>query len=170
MKKRVKFALATFWRMVLTNVNWSETRAEDSGPRPNALSKETRTILDRSEKFVLYSIDPEPAEETDRRQRFHRYRIIGQTEIKDAKLKNELLAAIYEGMERAGGPFASCFNPRHGIKATEGTNSVDLVICFECDQIVDYAGTSQTWGLKSERGEKLFNRTLKNAGVPLAKK
>lgn len=90
--------------------------------------------------------------------------------IVDAKLKKKLLTVMYDRMAKAGGPFASCFNPRHGIRATQGTNSVDRLICFECDQIVEYAWTSQRLGLKSDRGNKLFNQTLIKAGVPLAKR
>ncbi len=164
-------SLTTICLAVLVNGRWPEARAQALSPQANSLSKETRAILDHNEKLILYSIDPNPVrQETDTRERFHRYAILGQTEIKDAKLKKELLSALYEGMDSGGGLFPSCFNPRHGIKAIEGTNSVDLLICFQCNQIVEYVGTSQTWWLKSERAEMLFNRTLKEGGVPLAKK
>ena len=164
-------SLTTICLAVLVNGRWPEARAQALSPQANSLSKETRAILDHNEKLILLSIDPNPVDqESDKRQRFHRYAILGQTEIKDPRLKKELLSALYQGMDSEGGLFPSCFNPRHGIKAIEGTNSVDLLICFECTQIVEYAGTDQTWWVKSERCEKLFSQTLQKAGVPLAKK
>jgi hypothetical protein len=98
---------------------------------------------------------------------------MGKAEIKDPKPKSELLKALYAGVAKyEKGDFAipECFIPRHGIKATAGTNWVELVICFECEQIVEDSNRGHAWNMVSADPRDLFNRTLQEAGVPLAKR
>jgi hypothetical protein len=149
------------------------------------LASETRAILDGSEKFVLISVDPVPlaleveassakspkdAAQRDPREYFHEHRVLGRREIKDAKRKAELLAALYSSVEKYRGDPAACFNPRHGIVATAGTNRVELLICFECSSGAEFGDSDKRWFLIGEEPQELFNRTLTEAGVPLAKK
>jgi hypothetical protein len=184
------------WLIAFAVFNRRQTPHEDSPYKHPALSKETRAILDGSEKFILLSIDPTPpalendielitnlltsekkelpaakAEpKQDTRERFHNYPILGRTEIKDPKRRNELLCALYKGVRKIRRGIPDCFEPRHGIIATRGTNQVELVICFECEQIAEYADGNHAWSLMSKEPRELFNRTLTEAGVPLAKR
>src|SRR5262249_35691856 len=104
---------------------------------------------------------------------FHNRKVLGETEIKDPKRRSELLEALYKGVEPyETGDWAlpDCFFPRHGIKATDGTNWVELVICFECKQIVEDSNKGHTSTMVTDEPRDLFNRTLQEAGVPLAKR
>jgi hypothetical protein len=156
------------------------------------LSSATRATLDSSENFVFLSVDPRPRmlepefdpasnKETERartnaaaqshpKEYFHDHRVLGRTEIKDPKRKRELLAALYSSVEKYRGSAAACFNPRHGIVATAGTNRVELLICFECASGEEYSASGEKEFLIGKEPTDLFNRTLQEAGVPLAKK
>jgi hypothetical protein len=184
------------WLIAFTVFNRRQTPSEDSPYNHPALTKETRAILDGSESFVLVSIDPTPPfpqnqidsltnlftdeksdspttntePKRDTRELFHDYPVLGRTEIKDPKRRSELLNALYRGVEKYRGAIPSCFEPRHGIIATNGTNKVELVICFECVQVAEYADGNYSWSLMSKEPRDLFNRTLAEAGVPLAKR
>lgn len=196
MKKGVWIICAAVvaWLIAFTVFNRRQTPPEDSPYKHPALTKETRLILDGSEKFVLASIDPMPsglendidsltnlfaAEEKksptananpkqDTRERFHNYPVLGRTEIKDPKRRNELLTALYKGVRKIRNGIPACFEPRHGIIATRGTNQVELLICFECEQIAEYTDGNHSWSLMDKKPRELFNRTLTEAGVPLA--
>lgn len=153
------------------------------------LSAEIRVVLDGSNEFVLLSVDPIPTglkadlgltleEEKQPRptnganggkENFHDHLVLGRTEIKDLKRKRELLTALYRGVEKFQGLPASCFDPRHGIVAVAGTNRVELLICFECAQGGVYADSGQKWFLIGKESREIFNRTLEEAEVPLAK-
>jgi len=166
---------------------YSEKEREDWGRY--FLSSETRAILERSENFVFVSVDPTPralqvdldaelskrqmptnaAAESVSKEYFHDYRVLGRTEIKDPKRKAELLAALYQGVEDRRASPAACFDPRHGIVAVAGTNRVELLICFHCNQGQEYSATGQRGFLIGKDPQELFNRTLTEAGVPLAK-
>jgi len=164
------------WLLVFVNGSWPEAGAGDSQRADQALSNITRAILESGEKFILISIEPIrtlPERSTAKTEYFHNHKVLGQTEIKDPKQKSELLKALYTGVEQyEKGEFAvpECFVPRHGIKAVAGTNWVELVICFECKQIVEDSNKGHAWTMVSEEPRQLFNRTLQEAGVLLAKR
>src|SRR5437868_919741 len=91
---------------------------------PRRLSDASHQILDTSEQLILFSLEPAPRSPSsaDAREKSHEYPILGRAEIKEAKTKAELLAALYKGIEDSDGAVAACFNPRHGIRASAGTN------------------------------------------------
>jgi hypothetical protein len=65
---------------------------------------------------------------------------------------------------------ALCFRPRHGIRAIAETNTIDLLICFECSSIMEFKNGEEGSSPLNPEPKDLFNRTLSEAGVPLAKK
>lgn len=146
---------------------------EEIGQTQNSLPPETRKILDEGERFILFSLDPiHPVIRARTAQApgetFHEYAVLGKTEIRDGKQRGELLRALYQGISDSDGFVAACFDPRHGISATLGGETVDLVICFECKYIQTHAkaGTS----VSTERSPaQAFNRALEAAGIPIAK-
>jgi hypothetical protein len=181
------------WLIAFAVFDRRQTPSEDSPYAHPALSKETRAILDSSESFVLVSIDPTPPfpenhidsltdlfaneksqspatttePKRDTRELFHEYPVLGRMEIKDPKRKSQLLSALYRGVKKSGG-VPACFEPRHGIIAKKGTNTVELAICFACEQIAEYSHGNHAWSLMGKEPRKLFNRTLTDARVPLA--
>jgi hypothetical protein len=176
MKKETMSVLlaAAVGLFVLVNGSWPKTLAGDFPRQDKALSDATRAVLERGEKFILLSIDPRtwPQQTITNAEYFHKYKVLGQTEIRDPKRRSELLNALYKGVEQyETGEWASpeCFIPRHGIKATAGTNWVELVICFECKQIVEDSNKGHASTMVGAEPRELFNRTLREAGVPLAK-
>ena len=138
-------------------------------PTPKRLSDASRQILDTSEQFVLLSLEPvypnQPS--TDAPEKFHAYPVLGRVEIKDAKQKAELLGALYKGVADSDGAVAACFNPRHGIRAVNGTNWIELVICFECAYMQEYGSASGDGATTTKSPTETFNRTLKQAGLPI---
>lgn len=173
MKKRATFILATVtvWLLV-EGGNRQRVWGADSQHKNIALSEETRALLERSEKFVLLSIEPNPSardRETNHQKRFHNYPILGQTEISEPKGRSELLTALYGGIKKDDGRRYACFAPRHGIIAIAATNRVELVICFECRLVEEYLNSKRSECLMSDSPRETFNRILTEAGVPLAK-
>lgn len=53
------------------------------------------------------------------------------------EVRRELLELVYRAVAE-GGSFALCFEPHHAIVAGEGPDRVELVLCFECDQLRVY--------------------------------
>jgi hypothetical protein len=159
--------------LALENGNLRPARAADTAGGFDTLSKATRAILDQSEKLILISIEPDLLNreaKTRTKESFHNRAVLGQTEIRDGKRKSELLSALYGGVYEYRGRLYGCFAPRHGIIAVAGTNHVELVICFECQSIQEFVNSNESRCLISDSPRELFNRTLTEAGVPLAKR
>jgi len=117
-------------------------------------------------------LDPSSDEDVPKSEQFHKYRVLGKTELKDEKRKWELITALITGVESARDrKFAAmCFKPRHAIHAVAGTNSVDLLICFECGKIAEFTTAEQCFCEMEDDAKELFNRTLTEAAVSLSKK
>lgn len=140
-----------------------------------SLPSEARKILDAGQRFILLSLDPmDPALRSKSapapKETFHDYTVLGQTEIRDERQRADLLRALYKGIADSDGGIAPCFNPRHGISATLGDETVDLVICFECFSIETYTGAGES-GLTLTTGspEATFNGALESARLPTAR-
>ena len=166
-------AAAAICMLALEDENSRRAQAADTRGGFDTLSMEARAILDQSEKLVLVSIEPTPLNreaKTKQTGSFHNHAVLGQTEIRDAKRKAELLSALYGGVYEYQGRLYGCFDPRHGIIAVAGTNRVELVICFECQRVEEFVNSNESRCLIHDSAREIFNRTLTEAGVPLAKK
>jgi hypothetical protein len=66
------------------------------------------------------------------------------------------------------GSAASCFAPRHGLSASQGSDRVDFVICFECQQLEVYRSSGSAYpdtsaGIDDVQGA--FDRVLADHGL-----
>jgi hypothetical protein len=141
-------------------------------PSKNVFSATTLKVLEQGDRFVLLSLNPKNIngweEQVPRpKSSFHYYEVLGKVEIQDPKERIELLQALFKGMSDSTGTSYACFNPRHGIRATLGKETVDLVICFECGSLVIHA-SDETSLFVSQTPIPTFNRILENAGLPVA--
>lgn len=133
-------------------------------------SKSVAPNYEAADEFILYSLDGSKyamAPSTDAGA-FHGVPVLGQTSIEDQKKRAELISALYDGINDSDGTVAACFIPRHGIHIVQGQQVVDYVICFECLQVEIYQGNAQSSKLTTQSPRKVFNKYLKDAGLPLA--
>ena len=148
-------------------------RHEGVAPR-NVAPPEITAILDNSMQFVLLSIDPlavnmRNAPAGHPQEVFHGHAVLGKTEIRDKAQRAALLESLYKGIgESDGKTVHMCFNPRHGIHATNGNTTVDLLICFECWQMLIYTHDRERMLTTTESPQTSFDKALKAAHIPLA--
>jgi len=132
--------------------------------KQNALPPEVKKILDTADRFILLSLDPklmtEQKPDKPSNELFHNYRVRRKIEIRTRNGRDELLRALYKGIADSDGSFAMCFNPRHGIRASMGDETVDVVICFECSSIQIHGKTDGEL-LTSGSPASTFTRALK---------
>jgi len=147
----------------------------------NALSAAAQEILRSPEVFWLYSLDPVPADQrltpqpppstnappVRMKEIFHGHEVLGRAEIKDKTQQAALIKELDLGIKEGKGPPPACFNPRHGIRAVKGDQSVDLVICFECISIREYTSAERSI-YTSPKPQKAFNDALLREKLPLA--
>ena len=131
-----------------------------------------KNFLENSEHFTLYSLAPYENPEAQsvsktlqNNHRFHGYAIIGQAPIDDAKTRHQLLNSLYEGADNDR--HLTCFDPHHGIRATRGNQTMDLVICFACStmKVSGNVANDSIYIDSTQRGT--FDHVLQENNIPL---
>jgi hypothetical protein len=137
---------------------------------PNRLPDAVRDVLRNADHFELLSLNPEGGP-TREEGHFWGWRTLGSAAIESPSTRAEVLTALEQGIAENEGWVAACFDPRHGIRATRGDTSVDLVVCFECAQVYIYWGGKWAGSvLVTGSPESVLDRVLSASGVPLAPK
>jgi len=125
-------------------------------------------ILRNAESFELFSLNPDLRSKPEDGG-FHGWKVLGSTKL-DAATRAKVRAALEQGVSESDGTVAGCFIPRHGIRATSGGQTVELVICFECMSASTYLNGTQGKGFLLTRSpQPTFNEVLQQAKVPLPK-
>src|SRR5262245_20526938 len=132
------------------------------------LPEDAKAILEKADQLELLSVHPERPQEKPKDE-FHGWKVLGRTVVKDADTRKAIRAAISKGVAESQG-VAGCFNPRHGIRATSGGKTVDLVICFECWWMEVHVGGKWFAVWTSGSPEPTLDKVLRDANVPLAPK
>ena len=103
-----------------------------------ALPPEVQQVLDKSDKFYLYSLQAERLPEADLRimPNLHGYPISGQTRVRPKPQRADLIRALWGGLGRGGQ--SERFSPRYGVRAVRNGKTVDLLIGFGCEQMEIY--------------------------------
>jgi hypothetical protein len=141
--------------------------------------KDARAVLEGATEWELFALDPDPNLKPDPKDTFRKWKVRGKTEIKVADARKALLAALDKGIaneaERVRKEVemgllteTGCFQPRHGIRATVGGQTVEVVICFECKPVYFYLGERRGQALTDESPQKAFDKVLTDAGVSVA--
>ena len=146
-------------------------QAETPAGRANVFPDKLKQILRKADHFTLLSLDPGLRRKTrpsaSLEEPFHGYRVLGRVDITDDKERAQLLNALYRGVEHFDeNGVRACFLPRHGIRATLPGHTVDLVICFQCWQMVIF-GSDVPNLLTTDSPRSTFDEALKKAGIQI---
>ena len=128
--------------------------------------------LNNPDKLVLYSIDgaDNSVEKYERalatgNEVFWTYAVLGKVEIRDARERARLVAALNRAATWPDGPPEKCFWPRHAVVAIEGDRRQEILICFQCRQ---YTFDGKSFPLIGHSAQALLNEHLKRAGIATA--
>ena len=118
--------------------------------------------------MTLYSIDPR-RERPQGPKLFHDYTVLGEADITSPDVRRVVAQTVQHALSSWDGAYMMCFEPRHGIRVTNGTQSYDLLICFECQYIYSYSG-EQGLGVTGLTGSQApLDDILRAANIPLPK-
>lgn len=126
--------------------------------------------LESPEKLTLYSLDfRDPPQRIKSAETFRDYPVFGKVEILDPAKRKEIITRLKAAVRQGNNDkMAKCFWPRHGIRAVENGQTVDYVICFECNRFEEFVNEEK---LRHKAigytDASVFNDPLKDAGVPI---
>lgn len=168
MKKAGRIILYGFIGVALTVLIFSFrlfSRQPSSEQITKAFPSDSFKLFNDGKNFTLYSLKPEGRIEG--KEDFHYFTVLGKTEVKSGSSRFLLKHFLLNGMVSAYG--AACFNPRHGLRISDGEKTLDVVICFECGHFVSYYGDQTGDGeLDTFTANVLYNQILENAGAELS--
>ena len=143
--------------------------ASCQNPLSKAIPNDGQWILAAPDSFELLSLDPSHDNfDPGAPGTMHGYRILGSTKIADATQRQQLREVLYDAIRHNDGAVTACFNPRHGIRATRGGKSIDLIICFQCRSMESYINGTSTSAIISDKPRSQYEDAIKNAGLPIA--
>lgn len=133
------------------------------------LPDDARDVLEQAEVFELLALHPEhdAAEGVPAEQLFHRWHVLGRTRIDGATERRTLIEELYRSLDGNPGEAASCFIPRHALRAVRGDREVGVVICFECLQCLVHGVKAEgtVTGYLLEESERVYDAALKRHGL-----
>jgi hypothetical protein len=140
--------------------------------QPTDFHVSSYNIFNHGEKVVIYSlaqpplggIDPQQTGTSTVKDSFRDYPILAQAEVLDPNLQAELKSSLIKGMNQ-NVVAAKCFNPRHGLRVSQGLKTVDVVICFECSRLEVYSTKRVSTLTVSNSAEALFDRVLRSSKI-----
>jgi hypothetical protein len=141
--------------VVVLTVLVAPAGAQDRNKLPDA----AKAALDNATSLEILSLQPQAKPGEDESKLFHGYPVLAKVTVMGDD-KKKVLEAIYKGIADNKGISANCFIPRHGIRASSDSRSVDLVICFECLQVEVWDGKERTRLLITASPKPVLNEFL----------
>jgi len=130
------------------------------------LPAEVKQILDSAEQLELFSIGTPLTDSPALTDTFQTCILRGKATINEVSERKVLLNSLYKGIQESADP-AICFEPGYALRATSNSETVELLICFECNQIeITFAGRTQMIDT-SDSPLETFNTALRRANAPL---
>ena len=98
-----------------------------------------------------------------------RWKILGESELEEGAT-NDVLYAVKMGIASYDdGDVAACFNPRHAIRIHSRGDTFEILICFECNQIIVFKnGEDVEHRITSDVPKAFFEQLVRETGLPSA--
>jgi hypothetical protein len=143
----------------------------------SCLDDQAQRVLERASSMTVMSIEPTllspnffaRLSESFSYRHFLGWRLLGQTTVNDAATRKRVAASIESAVRNFNGWRATCFNPRHAVRVTSGTQTYDFVICYECGSLECYSGERELGSVCISGSSRTLNALLTAAHIKLAK-
>jgi hypothetical protein len=106
---------------------------------------ELKGLLGKAETMELFRLDPKLLFDgrAVKEDSFHGYEITFRTTVEKAEQRTQLGDPLGKALHWSRLRMGACFNPRHGLRVTQGKRTVDFVICLECWGVLVYEGKNR---------------------------
>lgn len=138
----------------------------------NRLPEDALRALISDPNVTLFSTDPDRGFATSPDvPTFRRWPVLGQTTVNNREQRQQLADALRSGLSRwSGREMVACFDPRHVLRATDGTRTFDFLICFECGWLYFYPPNVKEQQLCIRTKAGPFNDILIAEKIPMSKR
>jgi hypothetical protein len=147
------------------------------GNNSKPLASDLQKQLVHSANFEVLALNPVQIPISDRfdtnTNTLLGYPILGHMKITDESLRRELVSTISKDIAKPNHiPRACILEPREGIRCIDGSNSVQIAICYHCGDVwLERNGKDENYLIKmdgwllSPASKQLFEKIFKEAGI-----
>jgi hypothetical protein len=131
----------------------------------NALPRHSRDVLEQSSQLEIFLLDPTPPRE-ELADSFHGWKVLGKTAVADPGMRKWVAQNIIRGIVSEHGTAPGPLAPRHGVRARQGEDVVDLLCCTKTRTLTLYHGPlTFTTPTDDWLPAGLFDKILFDAGL-----
>jgi hypothetical protein len=148
-----------------------ELLAPTSAQIAEVLPGEARTIFEQSPTLEILSLDPSSRYRgTVGTRIFHGFLLLGKARLTGEEANQARLSFYDSTVRRRHNQFrAACFNPRHGLRAVYQGRTLDLSLCFHCQNVYAYIdGKKISSGYTSREAQPDFDALLRSHQLPIS--
>lgn len=134
----------------------------------NRFPAATLKAISDDSALIFYSIDPSAGRTAAPGiEHFRDWPVLGQTVLSCPQDRGTVTDSLRRAA-RGASDMASCFIPRHALRATDSSGMHDVLLCFECGQAEIHLPDGQTKRIPIHGSSDSLDRLLTAANVPLA--
>ena len=141
------------------------------------LDEDAQHALEHPSRMTVMSLDPTGHSanlfarigESLAYRHFHHFRLLGQATVTDSATRKRVAASVESAVRDFNGLRAFCFNPRHVVRVTSGSQTYDFVICYECSSFQYFSGERELGSISISGSSRTLDAILTAAHVPIAK-
>ena len=153
--------------LIALSITFTPSIGRSDAPTPvsrlDALFPEdTRSILEHSQKFTLYSIkrdDMNPNPTAEHLEQY--YEVVKSRVLTRGKDRKRIIKALYAGINDPEAASYNCFDPHHAIVAERDGRKVVLLVCFECGSVEMSCGDLRGHAPTTSAPQPAFDAMLK---------
>jgi hypothetical protein len=137
--------------------------------RENQLRRVPKSAWDalrHPREMTLFSIDSDE-ENQSHPTLFSRHKILAQTPVTKAQDQQAVFDCLRGAVAFSNSMVAMCFNPRHGVRVSDGTDIYDFLICFECHQMYVIRGENLVGAPQLTGSRDPLDNIFRAAGIEL---
>lgn len=125
------------WEPALAKEEWAVRRKQ--------FIAEMAKHLDKADRIDLFRLNPTrpPEENKQGKKEFHGYEILSEVRALAKEQRQEAAGFLGKTLHWNDLRMALCFNPRHGMRLMSGKQTLDFLICFECNRVRIFDGDEQ---------------------------
>ena|SRR3990167_3578475 len=156
--------------------SWLDQRARDAEiaewVRETKQAEESRTLfrarLARLRVDRVYYIDVGPAPAGGPKPtKLHRYRVISASDSLPPSASNDLKSSLGRMLDTSPEFQAMCFIPHHAVSMTDGTDTFDVLVCFNCNNYEVRSSVGNFGGAFSADERATWDRIFASGGLAL---
>lgn len=132
---------------------------------------DARAAFENAESLEIFATAPEASElladaSGSESEVFHGHRILAHALVDDPRDRKALIEALLGGIAQHRSTMVACNEPRHGFRATRGSDNADILMSFGCLHGTAFTKAGRATVLTAASGKRDIDKLFAKYKVP----